>query len=172
LNSKAPVQSLKYTHTASRRSSQLFISTITSTRQSLRPHHTPSLTRFEQPLVRTAAGAIEFLIIPSPSLCEVQRRRRRRYPSPLRAENKPFKDREDVMAEIRNCDRFGGLCQCACFGFAALGAISDVVNVPLGLEPPSWFLLAIVAGVNAIIGHTHVVVAKQLLGIEAERSHE
>jgi len=46
------------------------------------------------------------------------------------------------------------------------------VNITLGLESMSWFLLAIVVGLNAIIGHAHVVVAKHLLGIEAERKKE
>ncbi len=54
------------------------------------------------------------------------------------------------------------------FIFAALGVIGDALNITLGLEPMSWLLLAIVAGLNAIIGHMHVVVAKHLLGIEAE----
>lgn len=87
---------------------------------------------------------------------------------PIIEENKPFKDREDVKAEVRKCDLFGGICQYACFLFAALGVIGDVLNITLGLEPISWFLLAIVAGLNAIIGHMHVVVAKHLLGTEAE----
>jgi hypothetical protein len=87
---------------------------------------------------------------------------------PIIEENKPFKTREDVKAEIRNCDLFGGICQYACFILAALGIISDVLNISLGLEPISWFLLAIVAGLNAIIGHMHTVVAKHLLGIETE----
>ena len=81
----------------------------------------------------------------------------------------PFKNREEVKAEIRACDRFGGISQYACFIFAALGVIGDAVNITLGLESMSWFLLAIVAGLNAIIGHTHVVVAKHLLGIESEK---
>ena len=87
---------------------------------------------------------------------------------PIIEENKPFKSREDAKAEIRNCDRFGGICQYACFLFAALGVIGDVLNISLGLEPTSWFLLAIVAGLNAIIGHIHTVVAKHWLGIENE----
>ena len=53
-------------------------------------------------------------------------------------------------------------------GFAALGVIGDALNITLVLEPISWLLLAIFFGLNAIIGHTHVVVAKHLLGIEAE----
>jgi hypothetical protein len=87
---------------------------------------------------------------------------------PVIKENRPFNDREDVKAEIRNCDLFGGICQYACFLFAALGVISDASNTTLGLQSMSWFLLAIVAGLNAIIGHMHTVVAKHLLGIEAE----
>jgi len=86
--------------------------------------------------------------------------------------HKPFKNREEVKAEIRACDRFGGISQYACFGFAILGVIGDALNITLGLESMSWFLLAIVAGLNAIIGHTHVVVAKHLFGIEAESKKE
>jgi hypothetical protein len=91
---------------------------------------------------------------------------------PIIEENKPFKNREDVKAEIRGCDFFGGICQYTCFIFAALGVIGDVFNITLGLEPMSWFLLAVVAGLNAIIGHMHVVVAKHLLGTKAENKEE
>jgi hypothetical protein len=87
---------------------------------------------------------------------------------PVIAENEPFKDREQVKAEIRNCDLFGGICQFACFVFAALGVIGDASRITLGLGSMSWFLLAVVAGLNAVIGHTHVVVAKHLLGMETE----
>ena len=84
-------------------------------------------------------------------------------------EEKPFKNREEVKAEIRECDRFAAITQWACFIFAALGVIGDALNITLGLESMSWFLLAIVAGLNAIIGHMHVVVAKHLFGIESEK---
>ena len=36
----------------------------------------------------------------------------------------------------------------------------------------SWFLRAIVAGLNAIIDHMHTVVAKHLLGMEAESKRQ
>jgi len=62
----------------------------------------------------------------------------------------------------------GLICQYLGFLFVALGIIGDALNVKLGLESMSWFLLAIVAGLNAIIGHTHTVGAKHLLGMEAE----
>jgi hypothetical protein len=91
---------------------------------------------------------------------------------PIIEENKPFKNLNEVRTEIRNCDFFGGICQYACFLFAALGVIGDVLNFTLGLESMSWFLLAIVAGLNAIVGHIHVVVAKHLLGIEDESKKE
>ena len=84
----------------------------------------------------------------------------------------PFKNREEVKAEIRECDRFAAITQWACFIFAALGIIGEVLNMTLGLQPMSWFLLAIVFGLNAIIGHMHVVMGKHLFGIEAESKEE
>jgi predicted permease len=87
---------------------------------------------------------------------------------PIITENEPFKNPAQVKTEIRNCDLFGGICQFACFAFAALGVIGDASKITLGLYSMSWFLLAIVAGLNAIIGHTHVVMAKHLLGVETE----
>ena len=81
----------------------------------------------------------------------------------------PFKNREEIKSEISACDRFAAVTQWACFLFAVLGVIGDVLNITLGLESMSWFLLAIVCGLNAVIGHMHVVVGKHLFGIEAER---
>ena len=90
----------------------------------------------------------------------------------FRSECKPFKDREEVKAEIRECDRFAAITQNACFIFAVMGVIGDVLNITLGLEPMIWFLLAIVAGLNAIIGHVRVVAGRHLLGIEAENKEK
>jgi hypothetical protein len=85
-----------------------------------------------------------------------------------RLENQAFKNREQVMAEVRRCALAGNISQYLCFLFAALGVISDTLNITLGLEPTSWLLLAIVLGLNGIICHMHTVVAKHLLGIKAE----
>jgi len=85
-----------------------------------------------------------------------------------RLEDQTFKNREQVKAEVRKCALFGDVCQYLSFIFVALGVIGDALNISLGLESMSWFLLAIVAGLNAIIGHMHIVVGKHLLGIEAE----
>jgi hypothetical protein len=79
---------------------------------------------------------------------------------------KPFKNREEIRAEIRRCDLVGSLFTYACLLFAALGVIGDVLDMTLGLESMSWFLLAIVAGLNALIPHMHSVAAKHLFGIE------
>ncbi len=86
--------------------------------------------------------------------------------------DKPFKDREEVKAEIRLCAKMGGILSICSFGFAALGVIGDAMNITLGLESMSWFLLAIVTGINAINPYMHSVVAKHLYGIEAERKKE
>ena len=79
-----------------------------------------------------------------------------------------FKNREEVKVEIRDCNRFAAISQYACFIFAALGVIGDALDITLGLESMSWFLLAIVAGLNAIIPQMRSLVAKHLFGIETE----
>jgi hypothetical protein len=89
-----------------------------------------------------------------------------------RLEDQPFMNREHVKAEIERCASFGDICQYLSFLFVALGVIGDALNINLGLEPMSWLLLAIVAGLNAIIGHMHVVMAKHLLGIKTESKKE
>jgi predicted permease len=88
-----------------------------------------------------------------------------------RSENQPFKNREHVKSEIRKCSYFGDICQYFSFLFAALGVIGATLNITPGLESMSWLLLAIVFGLNAIIGHIHVAVDKHLLGIETENKN-
>jgi hypothetical protein len=83
-------------------------------------------------------------------------------------QNQPFKNREHVKAEIRRCALAGSVSSYLSFLFAALGVIGDALNTTLGLQPVIWLLLAIFAGVHAIVPHMHLVVAKHSLGIEAE----
>jgi hypothetical protein len=85
-----------------------------------------------------------------------------------RLEHQPFKNREHVIAEIRRCALAGSVSQYFSFLFAALGVIGEALGVTLGLQPMIWLLLAIFASVYAIIPHMHLVVAKHLLGTEAE----
>ncbi len=87
-------------------------------------------------------------------------------------QNQPFKNREHVKAEIRRCALASSVGMLLGFLFTALGIISDALNITLVLEPMSWFLWAIFAGVTAIVPTLHLVVAKHFLGIEAESKKE
>lgn len=82
-------------------------------------------------------------------------------------EEKPFKSREQVKAEVRLCSTVGSIFQLVGFLFAILGIISDASNTTFGLETMSWFLLAIFVGIASVIPSMHAVVAKHLLGIES-----
>ena len=64
-------------------------------------------------------------------------------------------DREKVKAELVACGRGFQVSVWIFFVFAILGIISDAANITLGLEPTSWFLLAIasiLAGIFFRIG--------------------
>ena len=86
--------------------------------------------------------------------------------------DEPFKNREHVLAEIKLCARAGGVFQIVSYLFVAFGVIGDALNVTLGLQSLSWFLLAIFASMCAVVPNMHIVVAKHLLGIEAESKKE
>jgi hypothetical protein len=79
----------------------------------------------------------------------------------------PFKDREKVKDEIK-CALGGTIFEGASLVCAALGVISEGFDIALGLEPMSWLLLAIVAGVLCIPSYMKSVVARHLYGIESE----
>ncbi len=83
-------------------------------------------------------------------------------------EGEPFKDREDVKADIRQCAWVGGIIMLASLGCAALGVIGDAFNITLVLESTSWFLLAIVVGLISLVPNMRSSVAKHLYGIEEE----
>ncbi len=80
----------------------------------------------------------------------------------------PFKTREDVKKEIRLCGWASGTITIAGLIFAALGVIGDALDVNLVLESTSWFLLAILAVVSALMPFLNQVVATHLYGIESE----
>lgn len=48
--------------------------------------------------------------------------------------HKPFKKRGEVEREIRDCNRFAGISQYACFIFAALGVIGDALGIRLDIS--------------------------------------
>ena len=82
---------------------------------------------------------------------------------------KPFKERDEVKAEIRDCGLTAAVFTYACFIFAAVGVIGDALNTTFGLEPISWLLLAIAFGVLSIPSYMKSVAARHLYGIESER---
>ncbi len=77
-----------------------------------------------------------------------------------------------MLAEIKLCAQAGGVFQLLSIPFVALGIISDALNIILGLEPISWFLLTIIAFCVSIITTMHIVAAKHLLGIPTESKRE
>jgi hypothetical protein len=87
-------------------------------------------------------------------------------------QNQPFKSREHVKAEIRRCAWAGTVSTSLSFLFAALGVIGDALNTTLVLQPMIWLLLAIFAALHAVVPDMHLVVAKHLLGMEAESKKE
>lgn len=78
-------------------------------------------------------------------------------------------DRESVLAEIRYFTRLANAVMLLGFLFLALGIISDSLKITLGLEPMSWFLMAIFCMVGSISPKLHVVAGKHLLGIETDK---
>jgi hypothetical protein len=63
---------------------------------------------------------------------------------------------------------WGGSCWILGFVFAVLGIIAEVMNTTLGLEPISWFLLAIAAFVAGISWYIGWAVAVYLEAIKAK----
>ena len=80
--------------------------------------------------------------------------------------------KEHLLAEIRRCALAGSAFTYLSFLFTALRAIGDALNITHGLELMSWFLLAIFASLYAVVPDMHLMVAKHLLGIEAESKKE
>ena len=60
-------------------------------------------------------------------------------------------DREKVKGHLRICGRGVQICWAIAPAFAIVGIIGDAANTKLGLEPISWFLLAIATFLAGII---------------------
>jgi hypothetical protein len=64
-------------------------------------------------------------------------------------------DREKVKGDLSRCGRGVQICWFIAPAFAVVGIIGDAANVTPGLEPMSWFLLAIatfLAGLVVYVG--------------------
>ena len=86
-------------------------------------------------------------------------------------------DRESVLAEIKYFSRLANVVMLLGFLFLALGiisdsGISDSLNINLGLEPTSWFLMAIFCMVGSISPKLHVVAGRHLLRMKTENKKE
>ncbi len=82
------------------------------------------------------------------------------------SEDKPFQNREHMIAEIGYCGRMAWILTILCFICAALGIIGDLLSMKLLLGATSWLLLAVVFGVVSIAPHLYRVMARHLLGME------
>jgi hypothetical protein len=80
---------------------------------------------------------------------------------------KPFESREHILWEVGHCNRAATYFTFLSFVFIALGVISDLLNMKLGLGSTSWLLLAIFVGVVFVLGGLlHMQMARFLLGME------
>ena len=77
-----------------------------------------------------------------------------------------FKNREHIVWEIGYCGRATRYISYLSIVTLALGIISDLLNMKLGLGATSWLLFAVVAGVMSLAPHLHVITVRHLLGME------
>jgi hypothetical protein len=84
-------------------------------------------------------------------------------------EEKPFQNREDVKHEVKLCSTVATVFQLLSLLFAVVGIIGDLLNMTLGLETLSWFLLAIILGVSSVLPSMHAVSAKHLLYMDENK---
>lgn len=88
------------------------------------------------------------------------------------SQDKPFKDREHILWEIGYCGKATNYLTILSLGFMVVGIMSDLLNMKLALGATSWLLLAVVAGVMSLAPHLHMLMARQLLGMEIiKRDH-
>ena len=81
---------------------------------------------------------------------------------------KPFKNREEARSALGPLGLMFHICGWLGILFAFLGAIGEVMNMTLGLEPTSWLLLSIATSVAGIPAALAWAVAMHLLGIEGK----
>lgn len=87
-------------------------------------------------------------------------------------EEKPFQTREDVKHEVKLCSTVATVFQLLSLLFAVVGIIGDLLNMTLGLETLSWFLLAIILGVSSVLPSMHAISAKHLLYMDETKKEQ
>jgi len=83
-----------------------------------------------------------------------------------------WEDRKQIVAGIGVSGLWGHISFFLGIIFAVLGVIGDAANINLGLEPMSWFLLAIVAFLLALSLFIGWAVAWYLSTTEAKSEKE
>ena len=88
------------------------------------------------------------------------------------ANERPFKNREEVKTQISKCNLFAGIILILGILFALIGVIGDALDITLILESSNWLLLAIFFGIASIMPNMHSIMAKHLYGIESENKNK
>ena len=87
-------------------------------------------------------------------------------------EQEVFKNRDQVVAEIKKCSLASNVVSSLSILFAAIGVIADLTDETLGLETINWYLVAIFAAILSVPPDVHVIMAKHLLGAEVIKKQE
>ena len=85
------------------------------------------------------------------------------------SEEEPFKNVDVVKADISRCSWVAAILSVLSLLFVIVGVVGDVLDMTLGLEPMSWFLLAIVVALNAFLPQMNSLLAKLLFGMESKK---
>ena len=88
------------------------------------------------------------------------------------SQDKPFKDREHILWEIGYCGKATNYLTILSLGFMVVGIISDLLSMKLALGATSWLLLAVIAGIMSLAPHLHMLMARQLLGMEVIKKEQ
>lgn len=86
--------------------------------------------------------------------------------------DKPFKNREELRARIKLCGNWSGFCVILAFLFVIIAIIGDALNITIGLETMSWFILGIFFVIVSISPNIHLAVYRHLYGIESENKNK
>ena len=82
------------------------------------------------------------------------------------SQDKPFKDREHIAWEIGYCGKATNYLTYLSLGFMVIGILSDLLSMKLALTSTSWLLLSVIGGVMSLAPHLHMLMARQLLGMD------
>lgn len=86
--------------------------------------------------------------------------------------DKPFKNRQEIKARIKLCGNWATVCVFLAFIFVIIAIIQDALNITLGLETMSWFLMGIFFVVVSLSPNIHLAVYRHLYGIESENKNK